>query len=419
MFNWKNKKLLILGATNLLGEVVKEAKKYNAHTIAIDYFENSPAKKVSDENYLINATDINAVSELIKNKNIDGVITGFADSLLPAYNQICSKVNLPCYITEEQIKFTTDKKFFKECCAKFKIPIVKEYKKDEPIDFPVIIKPVDNSGARGISICNNQNELKNGIELALSFSKKKEYIIEQYLNCKEATIFYVFIDGRVHFALMGDRHIAPVKDGFIKLPTGYTFPSDYTEKTYNDLNNKFINMFNYLKIKNGFMFIQCFIDNVGNCVPYEPGFRLTGSFEQEILEHACGYNTWDMMINYALEGYMTEDDIENKINPYLKRKYYNLSCLIKPGTIGKFDGLGEINKLSNVIKVFPSYEIGDTLEKDIWGKLAQIALRVIFYADSENQYNKTIQEIKKYLKIISVNNENMLINTDIIGRTNV
>ena len=158
MFNWKNKKLLILGATNLLGEVVKEAKQYNAHTIAIDYFENSPAKKVSDENYLINATDVNAVSELIKNKNIDGVITGFADSLLPAYNQICSKVNLPCYITEEQIKFTTDKKFFKECCAKFKIQIVKEYKKDEHIEFPVIVKPVDNSGAGGISICNNQNE---------------------------------------------------------------------------------------------------------------------------------------------------------------------------------------------------------------------------------------------------------------------
>ena len=45
--------------------------------------------------------------------------------------------------------------------------------------------------------------------------------------------------------------------------------------------------------------------------------------------------------------------------------------------------------------------------------------KINIYADSENQYNKTIQEIKKYLKIISVNNENMLINTDIIGRTNV
>ena len=70
--------------------------------------------------------------------------------------------------------------------------------------------------------------------------------------------------------------------------------------------------------------------------------------------------------------------------------------------------------MPNVLTVFQSYEEGDVLDEKLWGKLAQIALRIIFYADSENKYDETIDKIKKYLKIISDNNEDMLINAEII-----
>ena len=234
------------------------------------------------------------------------------------------------------------------------------------------------------------------------------------MDYKEATVFYVFINGKAYLSLIGDRHIAPVREGFIKLPTGYTFPSEYTDNFIKTLHPKFVQMFQDLGIKNGVMFIQSFIDNKGNFIPYEPGFRLTASLEYEILKKACGYNPFDMMINFALTGKMTDNFVDNNINPLLDKKYYNISCLIKPGKIKTFQGVEEIKNLSNVLTVFQSYAEGDVLDEKLWGKLAQIALRIIFYADSQHKYDETIGKIKKYLKIISDNNENMLINTEII-----
>ena len=117
------------------------------------------------------------------------------DSMLPYYKQICERTNLPCYLTDKSLEFSTDKQTFKRLCKKYEIPVVKEYTDIKNVEYPVIVKPVDNSGARGITICKNESELNSGIETAKKKKKRKEILIEQYLDYKEATVFYVFING--------------------------------------------------------------------------------------------------------------------------------------------------------------------------------------------------------------------------------
>lgn len=415
MYNWESKKLLILGATKLLCQIVNVAHKYGAKVVAIDYYENSPAKKIADENYLISTTDVSRIVELIKEKHIDGIITGFMDSMLPYYKEICEKTNLPSYITtNEQIVFTTEKQVFKSYLKEFEIPFVNDYDNSNNIkEFPVIVKPVDNSGARGISICNNNEELQNGINIALEYSKSKKYLIEEYLNCKEATAFYLFADGNAYFTLMGERHVVPVKDGFIKLPTGYTFPSQFSENFYNELNPKFKKMFEKLKIQNGMMFIQCFITNDGTIIPYEPGFRLTGSLEYILLQETCGFNPLAMMINFAFTGKMVNDNEISKISPLNLDKCYNISCLLKPGKIKEIEGIQELSKEDGIIEIFESYCTGDKLENDIWGKLAQIGVRLFVCPKNESHYKYLNSKIRNTLKIIDENNQNMIINYNI------
>lgn len=414
MYNWKGKKLLILGATKLLCQVVDVAHRYGAKVVAIDYFENSPAKKIADESYLISTVDVEKVVELIKDKHIDGILTGFMDSMLPYYKEICEKTGLPSYITSnEQITFTTEKQVFKNYLKEFNIPYVEDFKtRDDVKDFPVIVKPVDNSGARGITICNNEVELQKGIELALEFSKSKKYLIEKYLDFKEATVFYLFVDGKSYFTFMGDRHVAPVKDGFIKLPTGYSFPSKATRYFATELHSKFAKMFKKLQIKNGMMFIQCFIDEDGKCIPYEPGFRLTGSLEYILLDKVCGYNPMAMMINYALTGKMLNSNELSKINP-LTQKCYNISCLLKPGTIKEINGIDELEKVDGIVEIFKTYEVGDTLPEDTWGKLAQIGVRLFVVPKDDNDYKRIQKEIESKLCVLSSKDENMIINYNI------
>ena len=147
---------MVLGATKLIAEIVKEAKRYGAFVAVADYFENSPAKKIADEALLVDATDVKTLTEYVKKNHIDGILTGFADSLLPAYMELCKATGLPCYLNKEQLLFATDKAFFKKCCRECEIPVIREYSASDKLNFPLLLKPVDNSGARGIYICKNQ-----------------------------------------------------------------------------------------------------------------------------------------------------------------------------------------------------------------------------------------------------------------------
>ena len=118
MFDWIGKRLVILGATRLLIEVVEIAKRNGAHTIVLDWKEDSPAKKYADESHLISVTNVDEVVEFVKNNNIDGVFTSFNDMLLPCLVEICEKTNLPCFVNMEQANLANDKDAFKNVCRK-------------------------------------------------------------------------------------------------------------------------------------------------------------------------------------------------------------------------------------------------------------------------------------------------------------
>ena len=413
MFDWKGKKLLVLGATSLMGEIVREAQRRGAYVVVVDYYEDSPAKKFADEALLMNATDVDALAEYVRENKIDGVLTGFADSLLPAYMQLCRKTGLPCYLDEEQLKFTTDKAFFKELCRMFDIPVIREYSMDETPEFPVLVKPVDNSGARGIYICRKAEDFQADKEKALSFSKSGNILIEDYLTYDEATAFYLFIDGKAHLAAMADRHICDVKDGFIRLPSGYTYPSSGLDKFLTDSHPKFVALFEKLGIRNGMMFLQGFLDEDRNFIPYESGYRLTGSLEYHLLEAICGYNSLAMLINFALTGKMCEQDISGRIDPRFSEKAYNISCLMKPGKIAAIRGREQISALKDVCDTFYSYEEGYELPPESWGRLAQIFLR-IQVTGGEAGYNRVVDALKKHLSVSGESGEELLITREIV-----
>ena len=179
------------------------------------------------------------------------------------------KRGLPCYGTLQQFDVATDKAKFKKICKQFEIPVVKDYALIYPftdaeladIQYPVVIKPVDNSGARGIFICNNADELKEKYPLALTFSKSKKVIVEKYMNSKEVTINYLMQDGEIVLSAMADRYMKNKVKEVVALPVGYIFPSQYLHSYQSDIDHKVKKMFKNLGIKNGMIFIQSFIEN--------------------------------------------------------------------------------------------------------------------------------------------------------------
>jgi len=418
MDNLRGKRLLILGGSRISCEIVKRAQEMGIYVMVTDWYpiETSPAKQIADEAFLVSTADVDAVVQLIKDKNIDGVFTGFTDSVLPYYARICEKAGLPCYGTEEQFEIMINKRKYKELCRKFGVPTVEEYKIDESfqdedfdrIKYPVLVKPADNSGARGVTICRSKEELKEAYNKAISFSQSKEVLVERYIEGKEVTTFWLFRDGEIYLTALGNRHVKHNQEGVIPLPVAYTFPSVYLDKYQREVVPRVKEMLRSIGIKNGMMFMQCLVED-GNCIVYDIGYRLTGSLEYKLLEKVCGYNPLDMMIKFALTGSMYEGDLEALINPNFDQYAANITFLVKPGVIGKIIGVEEIKKVPGVIDAVLAHVEGDEIPESAIGTLKQIVLRAFAVAETKEELAKIIDKVHGLLHVYSDKGEDMLL----------
>lgn len=411
------KKLLVLGGTKISCEIIREAQKMGVFVGVTDYntIQDSPGKRIADAVHDISVLDVDKVVELVRKERYNGVIVGFADSLLPWYAEICEKADVPSYATKEQMKLFTNKNDYKKLCRKFGVPTVEEYAVDinatlsDEIVYPVLVKPSDGSGARGISICHNREELREAYSKAMDFSKNKQILVERYIEGKEATVFWTFQDGEYYLSAIGNRHVKHNQNGVIPLPAGYTFPASVTADYLKSIVPHVKDMLRSIGVKNGMMFMQCIISN-GRCIVYDIGYRLTGSLEYKLLENICGYSPLKMMIHYALTGNTDNYDLHRLVDPMLCGRYaFNVSLLSKPGKIAKMIGADKILKMDGIIDAVFDHEEGETIPESYKGTLAQIVLRVFGSADSIEDMYTLMKKVHDNFKIISPNGENLLL----------
>lgn len=402
------KKVLILGANPETVSLIEKANSMGLYTIVTDYDPNAYAKRFASKAYNVNAIDADALVALAKAEQVDGVLVGVAEALLPTYCEVCKRLGFPCYATPELFDIMVRKDSFKEQCRKYGVPTIEEYtiEQMDEIQYPVIVKPVDSCSSKGITICYTKEELLKGVEYALTFSKSGKYLIETYMTGDEVISYYVIQDGNPIFVGMCDRYTHKEKEQLVQLPTAYIFPSRHIENYLEKTDEKVKNMLRGLGVKNGSIFFQAFTDEQGVCRIYEPGYRLNGAQEHMIISKVSGIDAKELYINLALTGKVAEEDISNYSNPKPSQLSCKLSPLVTVGQIGKLQGLGEIAKLPDVVSVNPSYCEGDIVTGE--GTLKQIICR--FFIVSENKQNlmHTIEEIYRLLRVEDAQGNNML-----------
>ncbi|HEY8401139.1 MAG TPA: hypothetical protein VIK89_07755 [Cytophagaceae bacterium] len=420
MKKYTGKKILVLAGKPIGSMDIVEYAQFNgAYTIVTDNLSvsQSPAKTLADEIWDISTAEVEVLSEKIKEHKIDAVFTGVHEFNIWRNIDISESTALPFYATREQMFLTSIKNKYKQLFKTFGIPVIDEYRLREEffeddlrqVEYPVLIKPVDGSGGYGISICYDEAELRSGFEKAISFSKTKQVLVEKYVIAKEVTIFYILQGGKIMLSAMADRHTENGDKYTIPLPVLYTFPSVHLSAFQSSYNQKMIDAFQSIGLKNGMVFIQAFVD--GNEIkPYDIGFRLTGTQEYHILEQLCGYNPLKMMVDYAFTVKMGNEDISSLVDPAFGGKYaFNITFLVKPCVIGKFMGLEEVTSMKGIIKVIKNHREGDEIPSTAIGTLNQVALRILGTADSKEGMKKLIRLITDTIDIESAEGESVLL----------
>lgn len=322
---------------------------------------------------------------------------------------------MPCYSTADKFSIMVNKDLFKEKCREYNVPTIKEYTLEDDISYPVIVKPVDSCSSKGISVCHNNKELKQGIDFALKFSNSRKYLIERYMTGDEVVIYYVIQDGNPIFVGMCDRYTYKGKEKLVQLPISYIFPSRYTKSYIDNTDNMVKNMIRGLGLENGSIFFQAFVED-GNIEIYEPGFRLNGAQEHIIISQVSGIDAKELYINLALTGKVSNVDLEPLSNPLMEKYACKLSPLINIGKINKIKGLKEISELEDVISVNPSYNEGDIVTGE--GTLKQIVSRFFIVSKDKKSLIDTINKVYELLVVEDENGQDMLIgkfDTDIIN----
>lgn len=405
----KGKRLLIIGGVKLACNIIEKARELGVYTIVTDYLEDSPAKKMADESYMISTTDVDAIVDLVREKKIDGVLTGYIDSMLIYCQQVCEKLGYPFYATREQIELTCDKRKFKQICRNNNLQVITEYDPHEGLDnieYPVVVKPVDSSGSKGISICRNVNELRTGIDKALEFSKSKNVIVEKYMTSEEVVIYYTIQDGTISLSGMCDRYTNKEQPGFAQLPTAYIFPSKYLGSFQKTDDENVKNMLKSICIKNGVLFIQAFIEDGRVCI-YEMGYRLNGAQEYRIISAINGINTMEMLIRHALTGKMDGWDLTKYDNPNFSKYACKITPLLRQGVIKKIIGIEEISRLPEIIDIVPVHTEGDRIEAV--GTLDQVLTRIFAVSDSIARLQRVIDKVYTTIKVYDDNGNDMLL----------
>lgn len=411
------KKLIILGGNPETAILVNTSIKMGIYTIVIDPNPDAPAKKNASESHDIDGFEVDKIVQLAKDLKVDAVLVGVADILVKPYREICEKLNLPCYATPEAVEAFCSKDGFKRYCQEYNIQDIpgiyldktSSIEKPKNIAYPLMIKPVDSGGGVGMKICRDDQDYQESIKTALKFSKMGVVLVEKYMDCDDMAAYYTFRNGIPYISAISDRVTTKKQGDASPVCIGAIYPSKHTELFVRDVHPKLCELFKGLKIKNGVLNIQFFVEN--NIVyAYDPGFRLQGEAPHIHLAHINSFDHREMLINYAFTGVLGDDNFAEKNDYMFKGK---IACtiwvLLTGGKIDSIQGLNEIKADETVIFILERFEVGDIISPEMLGTEKQVFARIYLVAPSIVAVNTKIDKFKNLLKIADSKGENMIL----------
>lgn len=417
MINLANKRLLLLGGS-LWKDAIKDfADEHNIILIATGNDASAGIFEIAHEHYNVDSTDAEAMKQLIREKNIDGVYMGGSEPVISVACSYLNELGLPCYCTKEQWELLQNKSKFKHLLIEHGLPVAPKYDISSledigslanEITFPVITKPTDGCGSNGFSVCNNLEELKEGYKRASVASASGNVIVEKFVKNDGVVVFYTFSNGKMYFSGLEDKYPVRYQEQGSYVAGMFIFESPSTMTFRQKFDCKLQNMFSSIGIKEGTIWIEVFCDG-DNFYFNEAGFRYGGSVSIYPVDYLYNINQVAADIYYALTGESKIYGHISLINPAKqKESYYCVYGLhLNPGTIQSINGLDEICEMSNIIALPITKVIGTNVAST--GSITQVFGFVHFVFDTQEQWREIVDKIHATIIVTDEAGNNMLV----------
>ena len=295
-------RLAIIGANEYQNRLIIEAQKKNIETYVFSWSENEIGAKNAKNFILSDVNDKEFILEQCEKLNIDGVCSVSSDLTNITVDFIRTRLNQRKNPADTIIK-TTNKFEMRKSLELFGCPIpfyelTTKFDKQKIYNYPLIVKPIDRSGSRGITKVNNQNELFKAIKSSQSVSFVNEVLIEEFINGHEFSIESFSIDG-IHHIFQVTEKFTTGEPNFIE--KAHLAPARIDNNLFILIKETIKIALNALNIKNGSSHSEIKIDYNNNIKIIEIGSRMGGDFiGSDLVKYSCGINILDLEIKNAL-----------------------------------------------------------------------------------------------------------------------
>ncbi len=194
------KAVLVFGCGELQKSIIGRAHKMGLYVVGIDPCEVAFCKDDVDAFEVVGGQDFEGTCAVVMKHGIDAIVTAATDKPLVMMARIAEKYGFP-FFSVDTARWSTDKFQMKQRFLEGGVPcakgrLVKGVEETKDLIFPVIVKPRDNSGSRGVKLCRTEEELASSMTEALENSKLDTILVEEYIDGPEYSIEGLHHDGK-------------------------------------------------------------------------------------------------------------------------------------------------------------------------------------------------------------------------------
>lgn len=396
------KRLLLLGGSRYILPVIEAAHKLGIYVITCDYLPDNIAHKYSDEYCNVSIIDKDAVLSAAEKLNINGIMSFACDPGVTTAAYVAEKLGLPHSGSYESVCILQNKGLFRKFLSDngFNVPNAKSYTSAEAalkdadyFNWPVIVKPTDSAGSKGVNRVDRVEDLKRCIEYALSFSHSDEFIIEDFLEKKghSSDTDSFSVDGELKFvSFSAQRFDENCENPYT--PSAYSWPSTLSKESEEELRGEIQRLLTLLDMRTSIYNVEVRECTNGKAYIMECSPRGGGNRLAECLRYATGVDLITNAVRAAVG--IPIEGVEQK--PY---DGYWAEIILHSEKAGVFDSLWISEEISDKV-----------VERDLWiesgakvggfsGANEAIGTIIVNF-DTEAQLERVMSNITEYVKVV-------------------
>lgn len=359
------KRLMILGGSSNQMPLIRCAKQQGYYVVLCDYSEKNIGRDYADVFYCVSTLDKEAVLDAAKRENIDGVMTN-SEPAMPTCAYVGNKLGLTSNPYESVVTLSRKdlfRKFLRENgfnCPQFCTTdnLHDALDKIHGFEFPLMVKPVDSSGSRGVTRIESREELEVAFDMAISFSKKKRVMIEEYITSSHDYMIggdIFVLGGKVAFwGLMNSMRDYAVSE-FV--PVGTSFPSYVRPEQFAIIERTIEGVIDVLGITTGPFNLELMFDTNNRLFIIEMNPRNGGNKIPELLEMATGVD----LVKTNIEASLGTQNV--KLGQNEEGKYMS-TYVLHSSKDGVLDSVRYHDRIrGNVVEIDMYKKVGDRVER--------------------------------------------------------